>query len=75
MHRNGYRRSRVDAGKLFDRQRVRDVVGAGAAVLFGHENSHDPGVGELAVELARKDVIAIPLRDVRRDLTLCDLRG
>ena len=73
MYGDGYRGAGVDARQLLDRKGVREIVGAGAAVLLGNENPHDPRVGQLLVELARKDVLAIPSRDVRRYLALRDL--
>jgi len=75
MHRDRYRGSGVNPCKFFYRKRIRNVIGAGAAILFGNENAHDAGVGEFRIEFARKDVFAIPLRNLRRDLTLRDLGG
>jgi hypothetical protein len=44
-------------------------------VLFRNEDPHQARLGELAVELARERVLAVPARDVRGDLALRDLGG
>ena len=72
MHRYRDGRAGVDSRQLFDRERVRYVIGADAAVRFGNDNPHDAGIGQLFVQLARKRMLAIPLRDVRSDLALRD---
>jgi hypothetical protein len=74
MNRHGHRRSGIDTGELLDRERVREIVRSSAAVLFGHENSHDAGARQLSIKLAGKNVVPIPLRDEGRDLALRDLR-
>ena len=70
MHRDRHRRSRIDLRKFFDRERVAQVVDVRAAIGFGHEHPHEPDRVELAVEFARKHVLAIPAGNVRRDLGL-----
>jgi hypothetical protein len=60
----------VCARQLLEHEDVREEVGAGAAVLLGHANAHQPELGQLAEQLARKAVVAIPLSGVRLDL-LC----
>ena len=75
MHRERHRAARVDRRDLFDRERVGNVSGVDAAVCFGDEDAHDAGAIERGKHLARKGVLAIPLRDVRSDLALRDLRG
>ena len=47
VRRDGDRHRRVDARQLLDRDRVRDGVGAGAAVLLGDRDAHQPELGEL----------------------------
>ena len=50
-----HRGSRVDARKLFDGERVRDVVRADAAVGLGNEMPMMPASFSLREELARKE--------------------
>ena len=73
VHRDGDGRAGVDLRELFDRERVRDVIRADAAEPLGDEHPHQPRLGQLRVQRARKGVRAVPLGDVRRDLTLRDL--
>ena len=44
-----------------------------AAVLLGHDQAEQPQVAHLADQLDREVVVAVPLRDVRRDLGLGEL--
>ena len=74
----GVRRDRdrdggVDARQLLDCDRVRDRVAAGAAVLLGDRQAHQPQLGELGDELVREAVLAVELLGDRRDLRLGEL--
>ena len=60
--------ARVAARELLEHEHVGEEVGAGAAVLLGHADAHQPELGELGEELAREAVLAIPLGRVRLDL-------
>jgi hypothetical protein len=60
----------VRARQLLEHEDVGEEIGAGAAVLLGHANTHQPELGQLAEQLAGEAVVAIPLRGVRVDL-LC----
>ena len=76
MRRHRDRDGRVDARKLLDRDRVRDRVGAGAAVLLGNRDSHQSELGEGGDELVREALLAVELlRDGRnarlRELAHC----
>ena len=67
--------ARVGARQLLEDEDVREKVGAGAPVLLRDAGAHQPKLGELAEELAREAVLAIPLGRVRLDLLLRDLPG
>jgi hypothetical protein len=60
----------VRARQLLEHEDVGEEVGAGAAVLVRHANAHQSELGQLAEQLTRKAVVAIPLSGVRLDL-LC----
>jgi hypothetical protein len=60
----------VRARQLIEHVDVGEEIGAGAAVLLGHANTHQPQLGQFAEQLTREMVIAIPLGGVRLDL-LC----
>ena len=49
------------------------LVGVGAAELLGHDEAEQPEVAHLGHEVGREVVVAVPLRDVRRDLALGEL--
>ena len=70
VRRDGDRDGRVDARQLLDRDRVRDGVGAGAAVLLGDRDAHQPELGELRDELVREALLAVELLGDRRDARL-----
>ena len=52
----------VDPRQLLDRDRVRERVGAGAAVLLRDGDAHQPELGHLLDELVREAVFAVELR-------------
>ena len=58
----------IGAGQLLENEDVRQEVGAGAAVLLRDAGSHQAELGELAEELLRKAVLAIPFGRVGLDL-------
>ena len=59
---------RVDPRQLLDRDRVRERVGAAAAVLLRDRHPHQPELGELGDELVREALLAVELLGDRRDL-------
>ena len=68
MRGDGDRDRRVDARQLLDRDRVRERVGAAAAVLLGDRHAHQPELCELGDELVREPLLAVELFGDRRDL-------
>jgi hypothetical protein len=64
---------RVDARQLLDRDRVRERVGAAAAVLLRDRHPHQPELGHLHDELVREAMLAVELLRDRRDLFLGEL--
>jgi hypothetical protein len=62
------------ARQLLDRDRVRERVGARAAVLLGDRHAHQPELGQLRDELVREAVLAVELGGDRRDLLLANSR-
>ena len=64
---------RVDPRQLLDRDRVRERVGARAAVLLGHGHAHQPELGQLRDELVREAVLAVELGGDRSDTLLREL--
>lgn len=75
MHRKRHGGSGIDLGYFFDRKGKAQIVGAAAAELLGDDDPQQAGFRQLGVQLARKDVLAIPFRDIRRNLSLRDLLG
>ena len=65
---DGDRDRRVDARQLLDRDRVRERVGAAAAVLLGDRHAHQPELGHLGDEVVREALLAVELLGDRRDL-------
>ena len=67
------RHRRVDARELLDREAVREVVGAAAAVLVRERQTEQPELahGEHGVDGER--VVAVPRLGVRRDLRFREL--
>ena len=65
---DGDRDRRVDPRQLLDRDRVRERVGARAAVLLRDRHPHQPELGELGDELVREALLAVELLGDRRDL-------
>ncbi len=51
----------VDAGQLLDRDRVRERVGAGAAVLLGDRHPHQAEAGQLLDEVVREALLTVEL--------------
>ena len=66
VRRQRDRQRRVDPSQLLDGDRVRERVAAGAAVLLGDGDPHQPELGELGDELVREPVLAVELRGHRR---------
>ena len=64
------RHRRVDARDLLDRDAVREVVGAAAAVLLGERQPEQTELAHRAHGVDGKHVVAVPGRGVRRDLAL-----
>ena len=60
--------TRVAARQLLDHEHVGEEVRSGAAVLLRHADAHQPELGELAEDVAREVVLAVPLGRVRLDL-------
>ena len=65
---HGHPDAGVGARELLEHEHVGEEVGARAAVLLGHADAHQAELAELGEQLAREDVVAIPLRRVRGDL-------
>ena len=65
---NGDADAGIAARELLEDEHVGEEVGAGAAVLLRHADAHQPELGELAEDVAREVVLAVPLRRVRLDL-------
>ncbi len=67
MCRNGDRHGRVDPGQLLDRQRVRDGVAAGPAVLLRDRQAHQPELAQFRDELVGEARLAVELLGDRSD--------
>ena len=67
MRRDRDRDRRVDPRQLLDDDRVRDRVGAGAAVLLGDRHPHQAELGELRDELVGEALLAVELGRDGRD--------
>ena len=65
----------VGARELLEHEDVREEVGARPAVLLGDADAHQPELGELAEELFREVVLAVPLGRVRLDLGRANSRA
>ena len=63
----------VDAAELLDRDDERHEVAVGAAVLLRNDETEEAEVAHLRDEVGREVAVAVPLRDVRRDLRLGEL--
>ena len=68
MNRDRDAHARVRARELLEHEDVGKEVGSGAAVFLGHADSHQAELGELAEQLTREAVVAIPLGGVGLDL-------
>ena len=68
VRRDGDRDRRIDARQLLDRDRVRERVGARAAVLLRDRHAHQPELGELGHQLVREAFLAVELLGDGRDL-------
>ena len=66
MRRDRDRDRRVDPRQLLDRDRVRERVGAAAAVLLRDRHPHQPELGQLGDELVREPLLAVELLGDRR---------
>ena len=64
---------RVDPRQLFDRDRIGERVGPGAAVLLRERHAHQPELGQLRDQLVREAVLAVELLGGRRDPLLGEL--
>ena len=64
---DGDRDGRVDPRQLLDRDRVREGVAAGAAVLLGNRDPHQAELGQLGDELVREAALAVELLREGRD--------
>ena len=73
MHGDRHADAGVGARELLQHEDVGEEVRARAAVLLGHADAHQPELGELAEELLREVVLAVPLGRVRLDLGLREL--
>ena len=73
MRRKGDRDGGVDARELLDRDRIGHGVAAGAAVLLGDRQAHQPELAELCDELVREAGLAVELLGDGRDLRLREL--
>ncbi len=59
--------------ELLDREAVREVVGAAAAVLLRERQAEQPEPAHREHRLDREAVVAVPVGGVRRDLGLGEL--
>ena len=73
VDRDGDADAGVGARQLLEHEDVRHEVRARAAVLLRHADAHQPQLAELPEQLARKAVVAVPLRRVRLDLRVREL--
>ena len=67
VHGDGHADAGVGARELLEHEHVGEEVRARAAVLLGHADAHQPELAQLAEQLAREVVVAVPLGRVRRD--------
>ena len=70
VRRDRDRDRRIDSRQLLDRDRVRDRVGAAAAVLLGNGHAHQPELGQLRDEVVGEAVLPVELLGDRGDLLL-----
>ena len=68
VHADRDAHSGITARKLLEDEDVGQEICTGAAVLVGHADAHQPELGELAEDLLRETVLAVPLGSVRLDL-------
>ena len=73
MRRDRDRDGGVDPRELLDRERVRDGVAAGTAVLLGDRQPHQAQLAEVGDDLVRKTRLAVELLCDRRDLLAREL--
>ena len=73
VHGHRHADPRVGARELLEDEDVGEEVGARPAVLLRHADAHQAELGELAEELLREVVLAVPLGRVRLDLGLREL--
>ena len=65
VRRDRQRQRAIDARRFEHRDRVRERVHPGAAVLFRNANSEQPHLGQLGHDLVRKTLFLVPLACVR----------
>jgi len=63
----------VDPGQLFDRDRIRERVAAGAAVLFRDRDAHESELRELGDDFVGEAVLPVELFRDRGDPFRCEL--
>ncbi len=68
VHRDRHPHAGVGARELLEHEHVGEEVGARAAVLDGHAHAHQPQLAQMAEDLQREAMLAIPLRRLGRDL-------
>ena len=68
MHRNRHPDAGIRARQLLEHQDVGEEVRARSAVFLRDARAHQPQLGKLAEQLARKVMVTIPLGRVRIDL-------
>ena len=73
MGGHGDRDRGVDARQLLDCDRVRQRVGARAAVLLRDRHAHQPELRELGDQLVREPLLAVELLGDRCDAFECEL--
>ena len=67
VHGERHAHAGVGAGELLEDEHVGEEVGAGAAVLVGHADAHQPELAELGEDLLGEAVLAVPLGGARGD--------
>jgi hypothetical protein len=68
VNADGHADPRIRPRQLLEHEHVREKVSAGPAVLLRDADAHEPELGQLAEELLREAVLAVPLGRVRFDL-------
>src|ERR1700684_823275 len=73
MDRNDGRDAAVAGGDLLQRERIADLVGAGAAILGRHQGAHEAELAEFRQRLFGEPRLAVPFGRVRRQQVLRDV--